>query len=56
MGAIPNEGMDYMLLYYIKHKNDIHAPAALQKLYRLFGVELSKLRFRGHNLFNEFSK
>ena len=36
----------------------MHAPAGLQKLYRLFGFELSKLRLRGHhyNLFERFFK
>ena len=34
--------MKYWLLYFIKHKNDMHVPAVLQKLYRLFGFELSK--------------
>ena len=43
----------------MKHKNNMHAPAALQKLHiRLFGFELSKLRLRGHyyNLFERFFK
>ena len=39
--------MKIWVLYFIKHKNDMHASAALQKLYRLF--ELSKFRFQGHN-------
>ena len=35
----------YQLLYYVKHKNGMHAPVALQKL---FDFEVSKLRFRIH--------
>ena len=31
MGAIPHESMG-CYNYFIKHKNDMHAPAALQKL------------------------
>ena len=34
VGAIPYDSMSYYILYY---KNDIHAPAALQKPFRLFG-------------------
>ena len=34
MGVFPNEVLDVII---IKHKNDMHAPVALQKLYRLFG-------------------
>ena len=31
-------------LYFIKYKNDMHAPAALQKLYRLFGFLTIKIK------------
>ena len=44
--------MKYQLLYLIKHKNEILAPAALQKLatyIECLTFELSKLRFRGHS-------
>ena len=34
--------------YFMKYKNDMHAPAALQKP---LTFELSKLRFQGYNLF-----
>ena len=50
MGAMPHESI-YGLLYFIKHKNDIHAPEALQKLAMAIGYlafELSKLKFRTH--------
>ena len=39
----------YELLYFIKHKNDMHAPAVIQKLLDCLAFELSKLRFIGHN-------
>ena len=35
VGAIPYDSMSYYII--IKNKNDIHAPAALQKLIILFG-------------------
>ena len=42
--------MKYELLYFIKHKNDMYALAALQKPYiDCLAFALSKLRFRGHN-------
>ena len=31
VGAVPHEST-YGLLYFIKHNNDIHVPATLQKL------------------------
>ena len=30
-GAIPYESMGCNILYFIKHKNDMHVPAVLQK-------------------------
>ena len=42
----------YELLYFIKYKNDIHAPAALQKLAEgCLVFELLKLKFRAHNFY-----
>ena len=29
--------MKYELLYFIKYKNNMHAPASLQKPFKLFG-------------------
>ena len=37
-------------VYFIKHKNDMHVPAALQKLDIVCLVFFSK--FRAHNLFD----
>ena len=53
MGAIPHESM-HGLLCIIKHKNDMHVPAALRKLAIRIAIgglvfELSKLRVRPHN-------
>ena len=31
VGAIPYESMGYMLLFLIKHNNEVHAPAVFQK-------------------------
>ena len=31
VGAIPYENMGYMLLFLIKHNNEMHAPAVFQK-------------------------
>ena len=45
------------LLNFIKHENDTHAPAALQKLpIGCLNFELSKIRFIRHNLFDGFLK
>ena len=43
-------GAAYELLYFIKYKNDINAPVALQKLaIGCLVYELLKLKFRAHN-------
>ena len=34
----------YGLLYFVKHKSDMHAPALLQKLYRLFSFCAIKIK------------
>ena len=50
---------NYELLYFIKHMNDMHVPAVLQKLHNYIvclASELSKLRFREQNLFDVFFK
>ena len=38
------------LLYFVKHKNDMHEPAALQEAIGCLVSKLSKLRFRAHYL------
>ena len=48
---------NYELLYFIKHNNDMHAPAVYQKLHNYIVClvsELSKLRFREQNLVDYF--
>ena len=32
VGAIPQRLYSWVAIYFIKHKNDMHAPAASQKL------------------------
>ena len=49
--------MKVWVVIFYKAQNDMHAPAALQKLsigYLVF--EPLKLKFRAHNLFNGFLK
>ena len=44
--------MKVWLQYFTKHKNDMHAPAALQRLaIGCLVFELSKLKFRAYNYF-----
>ena len=48
---------NYELLYFIKHNNDMHAPAVPQVLHNYIvclASELSKLKFREQNLFDIF--
>ena len=50
---------NYELLYFITHKNDIHAPVVPRKLHNYIvclASELSKSRFREQNLFDVFLK
>ena len=53
-----NPSWKYALLYFIKHKNDMHAPAALhvEASFRLIGFWTIKLKFRVRNLFDGFFK
>ena len=44
VGAIPQK----VWVMFCETRYDKHAPAALQKLYRLFGFELSKLSLRAY--------
>ena len=53
MGTIPYESLGY-LLYFLNYKNDMHASAALQKLY----IDCMALNYHleNINLFDGFFK
>ena len=56
VGAVPYDSSSYVL-YFIKHKNDMHAPAALQNPFRLFGFWTIKIKIsKTATSFDDFFK